>query len=385
VIRYLLLPVLNFVMSGVLTYCLNWLAAIPWRKASAVHWTERARLLWPVRVAGGVHILLVPACLSLAEFDARLVSFLGSVIPAVAGWLGGILATFPLDREILPRFIFRSWLRLVIRSWAIRAGFLGVLVACTILMPAEPSLAMIGISGGLLVYIISLHFGSYMWLLRRLGMLLPPGERLRGIVARTVERMAVREPVTWLLDMPMAQAFAMPNTGELMFSSRLLEIESDEEISAICAHELAHLMESRGVRAGHIAGSLTLYPVIFLRPAATFGPSAVCAIVGLVWLSAIFTRKLSRRMEKKADKIAAENQGEAGVYAHALERLYSDSLVPAVSSKNDKMHPHLYDRMLAAGIQPEYPRPSKPEKMAWSGYVVCIAFGILIGIALANL
>jgi len=174
-------------------------------------------------------------------------------------------------------------------------------------------------------------------------------------------------------------------TGELMFSSRLLDIESDEEISAICAHELAHLMESRGVLAGRIAGSLTLYPVIFLRPAATFGPSAVCAIFGLVWLAAIFTRKLSRRMEKRADKIAAENQGEAGVYAHALERLYSDGLIPAVNPKNNKMHPHLYDRMLAAGIQPEYPRPSKPEKMAWSGYVVCIALGVLIGIALAKL
>jgi hypothetical protein len=89
-------------------------------------------------------------------------------------------------------------------------------------------------------------------------------------------------------------------------------------------------------------------------------------------------------MEKRADKIAAENQAQDGIYAHALEKLYCDSLIPAVSSSNRKAHPHLYDRMLAAGIQPDYPRPAKPEIMGWSGLLICIALGILIGIALAK-
>jgi Zn-dependent protease with chaperone function len=371
-------------VSCVLTFCLNWLVAIPWRKASAAHWTQRARLLWPVRVSAAIHIWLIPVCLSLAEMGLPPESWPGCIVLAFAAFLGAILGTFPLDRAILPRLTFCRWLRLVTISWTMRAAFLGVLLICGLLMPDELGLATFIIGGCLLLYILALHFGFYRWLLCSMRVLLPPEERLRGIVAHTAAGMGVRAPATWLLDVPLAQAFAMPITGDLMFSSRLLEIESDEEISAICAHEVAHLMESKVVLAGRIAGSLTLFPIIFLRPAANFGPSALSGILGWVCLSAILTQKLSRRMEKRADKIAAENQAQDGIYAHALEKLYCDSLIPAVSSSNRKAHPHLYDRMLAAGIQPDYPRPAKPEIMGWSGLLICIALGILIGIALAK-
>jgi Zn-dependent protease with chaperone function len=376
---------MNFLASGTLTFCLNWLALIPWRKATAAHWTERARLISPVRVSGALNIWMIPPVISLAEFLAGMVSLPGCFVPAAAGWLGAILATYPLDREILPRFTFRSWLRLVITSWSIRAGFLGVLAACGLLMPEEPGLATAAIGGGMLLFILALDFGLFVWVLRRARVLRPPDGRLLAIVAGTARRMGVREPVTWLLDSPLAQAAAMPVTCELMFTSRLLEIESDEEISSICAHEMGHLTESKGVLARRIVGSLTLYPLIFLRPALNFGPAAVCAIFGLMWLLVISNRNLSRRMEKRADKIAVENQAEAGIYARALEKLYCDNLLPAVSSSNARTHPHLYDRLLAAGIQPEYARPSKPEKMAWTGALVCVAFGALIGIVLARL
>ncbi|MGA2555180.1 MAG: M48 family metalloprotease [Verrucomicrobiota bacterium] len=381
---YLLLVPINFLVSGVLTFCLNWLTAIPWRKASTAHWTERARLLWPVRRSGATIILVIPACLSVAEVAAQWESWSGSVFPAVAGLLGAILATFPLDREIFPRFTFRSWLRLVSVGWTIRLGFWAVFVASAMAMPDELGVTTAVIGGAVLLFILAWNFGLLLRFFRWLGMVRAPDERLRGIVAGTAGKMAVGEPGTWLLDVPFAQAFAITTTGDLLFSSRLLEILSDGKISAVCAHELAHLMESKVVLAGRIAGSLTLYPLIFLRPAANFGPSAVCAILGFIWLSAILVRKLSRRMEKRADEIASENQGEEGVYARALEKLYCDSLLPAVSASNVKTHPHLYDRMVASGIQPEYPRPAKPEGMAWAGYLVCIALGILIGIALAN-
>jgi Zn-dependent protease with chaperone function len=298
--------------------------------------------------------------------------------------LGAILGTFPLDREILPRFTFRSWLRQVAVAWTILAGSLGVLVAAALLMPNEFGVATLLIGGGVLLYIPAMNFGLSVRWLRRVGMLRPPDERLRGIVAGTAARMGVREPGIWLLDVPLAQAFALPTTGELLFSSRLLEIESDEEISAICAHELGHLTESKFVLAGRIVGSMSFYPLIFLRPAASCAPEAVAAILVSVALLMTSSRRLSRRMEKRADKIAADNQGAEGVYARALEKLYCDSLIPAVSASNNKTHPHLYDRMLAAGIQPDYPRPAKPEPMAWTWVLMCIALGILIGLALAK-
>ncbi|MGP8202278.1 MAG: M48 family metallopeptidase [Limisphaerales bacterium] len=377
----LILVPLNFLVAGGMAFGLNWLAAIPWRKAALAHWTERARLLWPVRKSAGTGVLLIPLCLSFAEVAAKQVTLAGGVVPAIAGFLGAMLGTYPLDREILPRFTFYSWLRLVTVIWTLRLVFLTVFVVGGVLMPEEPGVAMAAIAGGVLLFVVAWNWGLFMRSLRAMGLLQVPDERLRGIVTGTARRMGVGEPVTWLLDVPLAYAAALPTTGELMFSTRLLEILSDEEISSISAHELAHLSESKSVLAGRIAGSMTFYPVIFARPAVHFGLSGMGTLVGLVVLAMILARKLSRRMEKRADKIATENQGQEGVYARALEKLYRDSLIPAVSSSNRQIHPHLYDRMLAAGILPEYPRPAKPERMAWPGYLLWIAYLILIGFA----
>jgi len=335
--RCLLFVPINFLVAGILTFCVNSLTANPWRKAAAAHWTERARLLWPVRTSGAVNI-----------------------------WL-------------IPRFTFGRWLRLVAMTWSIRAGSLGVLVLSALLMPDEFGLASVVVGGSVLAYLLALHFGLYLRFLRWWKVLVLPDRRLRSVVARTAQRMGLREPGTWLLDAPLAQAFALPATGELMFSSRLLDILTDDEISAVCAHEMGHLTESKSVLAGRIAGSMALYPLIFLRPAAKSGPLAICAIGVLVVLSAMLNRKLSRRMETRADKIATENQVEQGLFAGALEKLYCDNLIPAVSTGKRKAHPHLYDRMLAAGIQPDYPRPAKPQSMRWSVFLISIALGVLIG------
>src|SRR5271166_6470153 len=87
---YFVLVPLNFLMAGGLVYGLNWLAAISWRKTGQAHWTERARLAWPVRRAGATNIFLVPLCLSLAEVATGQVTLAGGVVPAIAGLLGAI-------------------------------------------------------------------------------------------------------------------------------------------------------------------------------------------------------------------------------------------------------------------------------------------------------
>jgi sterol desaturase/sphingolipid hydroxylase (fatty acid hydroxylase superfamily) len=47
-----MLPVMimvgSFGAAFLLAWGLNWLALIPWRRSAGKHWTERARLLWPV-------------------------------------------------------------------------------------------------------------------------------------------------------------------------------------------------------------------------------------------------------------------------------------------------------------------------------------------------
>jgi hypothetical protein len=63
--------------------------------------------------------------------------------------------------------------------------------------------------------------------------------------------------------------------------------------------------------------------------------------------------------------------------------LYEDGLLPAVNSKKRASHPHLYDRLIAAGVTPDFPRPSAPASIAWHGFIFTMALGgisvILIG------
>jgi hypothetical protein len=78
-------------------------------------------------------------------------------------------------------------------------------------------------------------------------------------------------------------------------------------------------------------------------------------------------------MEKRADAMAFQEQAKEGVYARALEQLYRANQMPAVNAKNKQTHPHLYDRLVAAGVAPDYPRPAKPRRMTWVGWVVALA------------
>ena len=39
--------------SAAVTFATNWLALVPWRQAKGKHWTERARVYHPVRIAAG--------------------------------------------------------------------------------------------------------------------------------------------------------------------------------------------------------------------------------------------------------------------------------------------------------------------------------------------
>ena len=93
--------------------------------------------------------------------------------------------------------------------------------------------------------------------------------------------------------------------------------------------------------------------------------------------------RVARRMETRADKIAAENVADPAVYARALERLYQTNQMPAVMPKRSaKIHPDLYDRMVAAGVTPDYPRPKAAKGQCWTSYLVfasMVLIPVLVG------
>jgi Zn-dependent protease with chaperone function len=296
----------------------------------------------------------------------------------LAAWAGAVAATYPFDREVFPWLTTRAWCHQVFAAWTIRFATWFLFLGIAALMPAELDWRCGALSGVFVAALAIWIWGGLVWSCRKLGVLTTAPERLRKIVASISGQMQVPFRRVWLLKSSSASAFALPYTGDLLVSERLLELHPDDEVTAICAHELGHLSESRLMLAVRLAGLLFYLPLLFIKPAAVmWGPGGVLTLLGLSWLVNIGSRRFSRRLERRADSIATANQSDAGTYARALGRLHEDNLVPAVMPRQ-RTHPDLYDRLLAAGVQPDYPRPPKPSAAAPHAIALSMLLGVLI-------
>ena len=373
-----LTAICHFCAGCLLTVVGNWLGLIPWRRSRDAHWTERARLLWPARVTAVTSVFLNPTVLGQLHRACWPESAVGWAINGLAACLGVLLGSFPFDREIFPGLVFAAWLRETVAGWTLRLGVWIALIAGMILMPAEWGWKTILVSGGFLLLQSFLSFGLTTAFLRWMGMVKAPDERLCRITAAASERAGRSPRSVWMMTGVAAQAYAFPFTGELIFSERLLRVCTDEEVATICAHELAHLGEPGRVLAGRFVGSLMFFPLLFLNPCFHSWGMGFLLLPLFSLLLARFSKWLSLRMERRADQAGTGSQVDEGVYARALEKLYRENQVPAVNINNSQTHPHLYDRMLAAGITPEYPRPARPAKTTWFRLCQLVAFATFL-------
>ncbi len=365
-------------LSGMLAaWIFNELELMAWRRSSAAHWTERARKLFPARVSRQINLWAIPAGLTMAG------RFLDPGTPwmaaALCSILGTLLGNFPMDRATHPGLPFGEWAHEVFSTLCLQLSGWATFALAAFLMPDHPDWRIGVVTAGFFLLHFSLQFGLGLRLMRGLRLLQPAPARLQSLVEETSASMGVKVRATWELISVNANAIAFVTTRELAFTRKLLAICSDEEIKAVCAHELGHLSESRWTLAGRLVGSLILFPLIFVRP--IYGqwqwaglPMLGFAVV-LIWLGKL---RLSQTMEKRADQIARESVAEQTIYARALERLYRANQIPAVLRKSSAhAHPDLYDRMVAAGLTPDYPRPAAPSGQGWTSIVTTVICAVL--------
>ena len=340
-------------------------------RASAVagrHWTERAREAWTARysyrvvlgacfgmAAVGVGVGVRQATPCLPAVSAPLTRMVGLVLACAV--LVAIRRARPTEPATPAMATPRS-----VALWAVLAPH--QLAVFGFMLPIDRlGLAAASVVGGLLAAaLVSLRFGWPIAL--RLGLAHEASPRLEQAVARATERTGVRPSRVVELDPRGVNAWAFPLTGGVAFTHGALEVLDDAQLTAVAVHELGHLTERRWVSWSRWAVSLLWLPVALLMPlGSVFGtPGLLAAAVPLLAGRLAFQR-VARRMEVASDRLATDHQGDAGVYATALERLYECGLLPAVDASPRTAHPHLYDRLLAAGVQPAYPRPAPPSRL----------------------
>ncbi len=381
---FILGALLHFAVAALLVLALNWLNLLPFRRAATAHWTEKAQALWPARIAALVNIFLTPVLLHLTHELISPGTNARWLVNGLASALGALAAGYPFDRTIYPSLTFRGWMRLVVAGWSLRLGIWVVFIVAVVLMPARPSMKMVVVAGGCLAAHVAFQCGLAVVLLRGLKILRPAPERLQRIVGDAAKKMGAHVKAIWMFGGPQALAYALPTTGELLFGERLLEIADDEEIAGVAVHELGHLTESRAAIAGRIAGSLVFFPQIFIHPSVVaFEFFGILLPLAVTFLIARFAVWLSSRLEIRADTLATGLQSSDGTYARVLEKIYRENLLPAVNPKGRQTHPSLYDRMLAAGVTPDYPRPAPPRKHAAGALLLYVLLGVVIGLQVA--
>lgn len=372
----------TFIGGFLLEFGLNWFGLREWSATEGRHWTERSAILYPLRAAAASNLFFsIP---TIAGALALLYSSELWFLCALLGFLGAVAGSYFFDRGVYPKMTFAQWIRITVAHLVLQTTVVITLGAGTWLMPAAWTPRAWLTAAATMSLIAAGQFGFYVWLLRQLGLFRPATGRILDIVARVSARQNVPVRHVWVIDSVQYNAMAFVQTGDLGFTAPFIGEFPEEEIEPVVAHEIGHLKETPAQRASRLLMVAWVAPILFLRPLSSFfGPPGALAAIGLmVWVIRRLVRMVSRALEKRADQFAISDSASPTAYAKALEHLDRLNFTPAVLPVRTHSHPSLYDRMLACGLVPDFPRPDPPATQHWSSLLPAITAGILAAAAL---
>jgi Zn-dependent protease with chaperone function len=230
--------------------------------------------------------------------------------------------------------------------------------------------------------VVGLSAGMAFPLGRAIGLLRPAPPMLARAIARALQGTGRRPPRAYELRIASANAFALPQLDTVAATTDALRALDEDELTAVMRHEVAHLDEGRRVRLLRVLHAATL-PLAMILAAGLLRFSSLATPVALLVLFILWVvggKRLHRPMEERADAAA---HADAQPYARALEKLHQRNLAPAVLGRKGG-HPDLYDRMLAAGVTPDWPRPEPPPRNRRSGIAAFVLVLVsTVGLTLA--
>jgi Zn-dependent protease with chaperone function len=359
----------SFLIAMVSSWVGSLIALRPLGRPPPVFWVDRARLAYPARLAAALNTIflsIIAGVVGYGLYDKSANPPTGIDVAAmvIGAYVGGLIIVLCTEKRVRDT-TFRSG------SWISNLGFRLVLFSPHIfVLFATPQLlpdsldfqAIVILIAALLILAFGASGGGYM-IARWIRLARPASPRLVDIVAEATARTGIHAWAAYELKSSTANAIAIPIWRRLVFTNTALETLTDAELTAVCVHELAHLNEPwilLTVRV--IRGMLLFLPILVASPVwHEFGGWGVYGLICGCLIAYLLTGRIPRRMEVRADAAGRTHEGEEGTYARALERLYEINLVPAVMPGKRRPHPHLYDRLITAGVPPSYPRPLPPS------------------------
>jgi Zn-dependent protease with chaperone function len=352
------------------------------RRMPDAHWTERARVAHPLKQALGAS-LIAPILMAGFEVGRSAGPFAGApratlLLVVMAGSLAGWSLVARSTHGALhgERLSWRAWLRETVTSLLMAWPHV---LWLALLMPFIPP--RMGPAAVAVLAAATLGFGLLYWksglsILRLLGWARPATDRLQTVFDHAAESMGIRPAAVWEVQWSVANAFALPMRREVAVTDGALRVLDDADLVTIAHHELAHLEEPPRVRLARSFVWVVFLLMVAAQPVSgTWGLEGLAVLCTVAWGLVLALLALNRRQERTAD-IAAKNDEESGREAASLEKIYRDQLLPVVQGfRLVRSHPDLWDRMLAAGVQPSYPRPKPPR---FPGYLVLSLCTILL-------
>lgn len=334
-----------------------------------MHWSERARALYPSRRATRALKLIAPVVFAVICWGAA-----GELLP-LSRWAMGLagfvtsyasihIAGFLNERRIRPGLTVAQYARTVVFTpfvlgWLLLPGALVFLLAGEELNGRWFVACLIG-----LVVAMAMQRVGILRAAAFVGLARDADERLCGIMERASQKAGIHASWVGILPLPLANAFAQPIHRQVVFTTGALEAMDDGEIEAIALHELGHLDQARSFKQARTIGTVLLLMLGGSRPIfVELGLGGFLPLVALVFVIALWSGRRQRRGEESADRHAHEHVEDPAEYAMALEKIYEINLVPAVLGHKLAAHPDLYDRQQAAGYTPTYARPDRPSGM----------------------
>ena len=350
------------------------ISAMPLRRFRGGPWPEKVRVVWPVRIMTILNLIFLPILIGGLVYMynnpiARIPTHWLCILAGLAAFAGALIVRIRWEKAVQrERVAFVYRLQGFFTVWVI---LLPQVLAATVvwaLLPARLSLHAAAVLAAGAAAMGFFAWGGGLLVARVVGLAKPASGRLAGIIEATAQSVGVKPKGVYEIRWSKANAFAFPLAGRMAFTDASLRVMSDEEIGAIAAHEMGHLAESRLVSLARSSVLFGLLMVAAGKPiVGSFGWHAFLIVFISFFVLILLIKKMARRMEMRADEVARSHEAGAGVYARALEKLHEHNMIPAVMPGKRRVHPHLYDRLLAAGLQPAYPRPKPPPR--WSNQV----------------